>query len=56
MGMVSTLGRMEDDMKANTSMTKSMEKVSTFGLMERSMTGSGKTENSTGMATFTIRA
>ena len=56
MGMASTPGRTEDDMKENTSRTKSTDKVSTFGLMERSTTGCGKTGNSMGMVTFTIRA
>ena len=56
MDMVSTPGRMEDDMRAIIYVTKSMEKVSMFGLMERSTMGCGKMGNSTGMATFTIQA
>ena len=55
-GMVHTPGRTEGDMRAITCMTKSTEKVSMFGLMERSTMGCGKMGNSTGMATFTIRA
>ena len=54
MEMVSTLGKMEEDMKVATRMTKSTERASTPGPMEELTTVPGRMVSSMGMAFTSI--